>query len=96
MTKLTKVYIIYLVVFSAVAFFWYAVDKKRAIKGKRRIPESMLLGYSFLGGGVGGYLAMHLVRHKTKKFKFHFVNLLGIAWQVALLILLIKNPNLLG
>ncbi len=89
MTKLAKAYLLYLAVFSAVAFFWYALDKRRAIRGERRISESMLLGFSFLGGGVGGYLAMHLVRHKTRKVKFHIVNLIGIAWQMTLLILIL-------
>ncbi len=91
-----KVYASFLIVFSAITFLLYAVDKKRAIEGRWRISESMLLGFSFFGGGIGGYLAMQLTRHKTKKVKFHLVNLLGIAWQVALLVYLIKNPNGIG
>ncbi len=73
---------------SLITFLLYAADKRRAIKGKWRISEKKLLGFSFFGGGVGGYLAMFLTRHKTRKFKFHFVNILGILWQIGLLVYL--------
>lgn len=91
-----KTYIAYLIVFSMIAFFAYALDKRKAIVGAWRIPESLLLGFSFFGGGIGGYLAMHIFRHKTKKIKFHIVNILAMTWQLALLVILIKNPQLLG
>ena len=68
--------------------------KGKAKRGAWRIPEKALLSLSFFGGAVGGYLAMHFVRHKTKKWYFHFVNLLGLAWQALLLVYLIKNPNI--
>ncbi len=80
-----RIYTIYLLVCSLVTFILYAVDKSRAKRGEWRISEAMLLSCSLLGGGVGGYLAMHAVRHKTKKWYFHLINLLGIAWQLLLL-----------
>ena len=79
------IWLIYLAVLSLVTFCIYAVDKRKAEKGKWRIPKKALLLFSFFGGATGGYLAMHLVRHKTKKWYFHLINLLGLAWQVALL-----------
>lgn len=88
-----KLYAIYLGLCSMIAFLWYVIDKRRAIKGKWRISEANLLGISFVGGSVGGLLAMQLVRHKTKHWYFYAVNLLGLAWQVALLVFLIKNPS---
>lgn len=90
-----KIYAIYLAVFSVIAFVAYASDKGRAVRKAWRIPEKVLLSLSFFGGGMGGYLAMQTVRHKTKKWYFHFVNLLGIAWQLVLLVYLIGNPNIL-
>ena len=80
---------------SAVAFTAYAVDKGKAQKGAWRIPEKVLLSLSFFGGAIGGYLAMHTVRHKTKKWYFHLVNALGLIWQVILLVYLFQNPNIL-
>jgi uncharacterized membrane protein YsdA (DUF1294 family) len=69
---------------SVFAFGKYAKDKKYAIKGKRRISEKELLGFSFFGGAIGGYLAMYCKRHKTKKWYFHFVHILACMWQISL------------
>ncbi len=82
------VYLAFLLTISAITFCAYAVDKKRAIEGRWRLSEGLLLGLSFFGGAIGGYLAMQLVRHKTRKGKFHAVNLLGLAWQIGLLLYL--------
>ena len=81
-----KVWILYVCligVLSLVAFFLYASDKGRAKRGKWRIPEKVLLGFSFFGGAVGGTLAMFLFRHKTRHRYFWAVNILGLAWQIA-------------
>ena len=90
-----KIYLIYLAFLSLAALIAYVKDKKKARDGAWRIPEATLLALSFLGGAIGGYLAMQLVRHKTKKRYFHFVNLIGVLWQTILLIYLIQNPNIL-
>ena len=68
----------------------YAADKKKAKKGVRRTPEKVLLLLSFCGGAIGGFLTMQIVRHKTKAEHWYFtvVNLLGIMWQVAALVLI--------
>lgn len=90
-----KIYVIFLAVTSLITFFVYAADKGKAKKQAWRIPEKVLLSLSFFGGAIGGYLAMQTVRHKTKKWYFHLVNLLGIIWQILLLVYLYKNPNIL-
>ena len=90
-----KVYIIFLAVMSGLALILYVADKIKAIKMAWRIPEKVLLTLSFFGGAAGGLLAMHTVRHKTRKWYFHLVNLLGLAWQALLLVFLIQNPNIL-
>ena len=78
-----KYYLIYLIIMSWLTFVLYAMDKRKAQKGKWRVREKTLLGMSFLGGAIGGYLAMHLTSHKTKHWYFHAVNIVGIVWQVA-------------
>ena len=90
-----KVYIIILVAMSLIAYAFYVTDKVKAQAGAWRVPEKVLLGLSFFGGALGGYLAMHMVRHKTKKWYFHFVNVVGLIWQAVALVYLIGNPNLL-
>ena len=80
----------YLILLSLVTFFMYLADKKKAEKGKWRIPEKVLLLSSFLGGAFGGYPAMILFRHKTKGEHWYFtaINLLGIILHVAALVVL--------
>ena len=80
-----KLYLIYLSAVSVIAFFAYAVDKGKAKRGKWRISEKALLVSSFIGGAVGGFLAMQLFRHKTKHWYFNVVNILGLVWQIGLI-----------
>lgn len=68
-----KILGIYLAVINAFTFAAFAWDKHVAANGNnysRRAPEARLLGLSFIGGSLGGLLAMHVVRHKTKKWYF--------------------------
>ncbi len=88
-------YAIYLALLSLTAFIGYVKDKKKAQKGAWRTSEAALLTLSFFGGAIGGYLAMNTVRHKTKKWYFHAVNLLGLAWQLTILIFLFFHPDFL-
>ena len=55
---------------NGIAFGLMVADKRRAQSGERRIPESTLLLWSFLGGAFGTVLAARLVRHKTRKQPF--------------------------
>ena len=80
-----SVYAAALALLSVITYCLYGADKKKAKRGEWRIPEKVLLGFSFFGGGIGGYLAMQIFRHKTKHWYFHAVNLIGLLWQVALL-----------
>jgi uncharacterized membrane protein YsdA (DUF1294 family) len=70
---------------SLLAFVLYGTDKHKARKGLWRISEKTLLLTSFLGGALGGLLAMQLFRHKTRRWYFYAVNFLGLAWQIGLL-----------
>ena len=73
---------------SLVAFVLYGADKRKAKRGQWRIPEKVLLLWSFLGGAIGGSAAMLLFRHKTKHWYFVAVNAIGVLWQIALIIFL--------
>ena len=64
--------------------FWQ--DKRRAQAGKRRIPESDLLGLAFIGGSPGAFLARHLFRHKTRKEPFSTHLMVIAALQIGALI----------
>lgn len=73
-------------VISLVTFILYALDKLKAKLKTRRISERTLLLSSFLGGAIGGGLAMLACRHKTRHWYFVAVNVIGLIWQVGLLI----------
>lgn len=80
---------IYLIIINIISFILYGLDKYKAIINKWRIPESVLLTISFLGGGIGSLLGMYIFRHKTKKKKFIIINLISII----ILIFIIKNMS---
>lgn len=62
--------ILYLVIINVITFVIYGVDKYKAIRQEWRIRESTLLGLALIGGSIGGWLAMYIFHHKTKKVKF--------------------------
>ena len=66
----TKNILIYLVIINIIGFFIMWLDKRKAIKGKWRIPEKTLFIITALGGGVGTISAMYIFRHKTQKLNF--------------------------
>ena len=55
---------------SLLAFFAYAIDKRRSRKGGWRTPEATLHWIGFLGGWPGAIPAQLLFRHKTSKRSF--------------------------
>ena len=60
----------YLIIINIIAFYLYGVDKRKARKGKWRIPENTLLGVALIGGSLGALLGMYLFHHKTSKPQF--------------------------
>lgn len=62
--------IIYLVIINILGFLVMGLDKRRAVKGKWRIPENTLLMFTILGGGIGTIAGIYVFRHKTQKAKF--------------------------
>ena len=62
--------IIYLIVINLIALFAMYIDKQKAKKGKRRIPEKTLFILITLRGGIGRIERIYIFRHKTKKARF--------------------------
>ncbi|EHJ91444.1 DUF1294 domain-containing protein [Vreelandella boliviensis] len=74
-------------VVSILAYVTYAIDKKAAIKNRRRVSEKSLHLLGVLGGWPGALLAQQRLRHKTQKNAFQVtfwltvvVNLVCIGW----------------
>ena len=82
-----KIICAWLLLWSLVAFIAMGADKRKAQKGKWRVPEATLFLFALLGGGLGATLGMHVFHHKTKHWYFRwglplilFVQLILVIW----------------
>ena len=64
--------IAYLAAINVTAFILYGVDKHRARKGGKRIPEKILFGVAVVGGSVGALAGMYVFRHKKRHRRFKY------------------------
>lgn len=79
---------IYLEIVNLAAFALMGIDKRRAVKKRRRIPEATLILSAVLGGGIGALAGMYLFRHKTRKKKFTVGIPVILAMQASFFLLL--------
>jgi uncharacterized membrane protein YsdA (DUF1294 family) len=66
----TALVLVVLAVLNVVSFALFGIDKRRARRGARRIPEATLLLSALVSGTVGAWLGMRAFRHKTRKRSF--------------------------
>ena len=78
-------FIIYLM--SIVTFILYAWDKHLAIAQRTRVPEAVLLAFTFLGGAFGALCAMIFFKHKILHKNFLICVPLFLTLQLAIDIL---------
>ena len=62
--------LVYLALINTFAFAAMGIDKAKARRRARRIPEVTLLLLAAVGGSVGAILGMLLFRHKTRHAAF--------------------------
>lgn len=65
-----KMILIYLLIVNAAGFLVMTADKLFAKTNSWRVPERTLMGMAAIGGSIGVWAAMYVVRHKTKHMKF--------------------------
>ncbi len=83
----------YIAAINITGFLLIMLDKRKAVKSRRRIPEKTLLITAILGAGPGIYLGMKLFRHKTQKPLFYIgIPVIGFI-NTATLLLLFFNLN---
>ena len=80
-----QLFIIYTLVINIIAILITGYDKLCAKKHSWRAKERTLMLVSVLGGSIGMYITMQLIRHKTRHFKF----MIGIPLIMILQIILI-------
>lgn len=59
--------LIYMLLLSAISFCAMGIDKHRALRRRRRIPEWVLLTLNWLGGSFGVLLGMVFFHHKINR-----------------------------
>ncbi len=85
-----KLLIWYILIINVITFAAFGIDKLNAIKDKSRIPIVTLLGLSFIGGTIGGIIAMYTFRHKIRKDYFRIGMPLILITQIFVLVLLMN------
>ena len=83
--------IIYLLIINVIAFLAMWIDKRKAEKGKWRIPEKTLLLVSIFGGSIGTLIGMYVFHHKTKKARFFIGMPMILIFQIITVIYIIMK-----
>ena len=73
----------YLMIINLISIIVCVLDKYSAKVGGRRVPEKTLFVLCLLGGSVGMYLTMRLIRHKTLHKRFMIGIPIIIIFQLA-------------
>lgn len=87
MDRVTEYILYWLIAANVIAFALMIIDKQRAEAGARRISETALLQWAFLGGAIGTFAASRLVRHKTRKQPFATQMMMLLVLELILLAL---------
>jgi uncharacterized membrane protein YsdA (DUF1294 family) len=77
-----QIIIISLLFFNALCFLLFALDKRKAQRGQRRISEKTLHLATLPGAAPGAWAAIFLLHHKNRKATF---------WGVTLLLTLLEG-----
>ena len=85
---LFQILLAYLFIVNAAGFLLMLIDKIKAKKNTRRIPEKVLFLVALLGGSLGSLLGMYTFRHKTKHLSFVFGMPLIFAAQILIAVLI--------
>ena len=88
-----RVLFYYLMGINLLTFLVYGLDKRKARRGKWRIPEATLLLLAVFGGSIGALLGMSVFRHKTKHKKFLIGLPLILIAQVALAVFILTKVS---
>lgn len=81
-----RIIAIYMALINIFAFGLCIYDKRAAIRKRYRISEKKLFGISIIGGALGMFAGMLIVRHKTRHWYFMVFIPLFILVHVALIL----------
>ena len=81
-----KYFALYLGFINIIAIIICLTDKLKAKSGGWRISEKTLFTVSLIGGSIGMYVTMQIIRHKTKHKRFMIGLPIIIILQAALIL----------
>lgn len=84
---------VYLAAVNLLAAILTISDKRRSIRHRFRIPEKVLFLAAILGGSIGEYVTMRIIRHKTLHKRFMWGLPAIIVLQLAAAAWLIFRPQ---
>lgn len=73
-------------IWNGIVLLLYGLDKWKAVRGRWRISEKLLLLCAFVMGALGAGLGMLLFRHKTRKTKFRVLIPLALLINAAAIV----------
>lgn len=80
-----QILLLTLLLFNALCFLLFFLDKRRAQRGQRRISEKTLHLATLAGAAPGAWAAIFLLHHKNRKATFWGITLLLTVLQGAAL-----------
>ncbi|OGX83147.1 hypothetical protein BEN47_17860 [Hymenobacter lapidarius] len=80
-----KILLSCLLFFNVLCFLLFALDKRKARQGQRRIAEKMLHLATLPGAALGAWAAILLLHHKNRKAAF---------WSITLVLTLLQGAVL--
>ena len=78
-------FLLTLLFFNVLCFILFALDKRKARRGQRRISEKTLHLATLPGAALGAWAAIFLLHHKNRKAAF---------WGITLLLTLLEGAAL--
>ena len=77
---------LYVALINIVAFIAYGIDKLKAERRVRRVPEAVLFLFAYAGGSIGAWLGMKVWHHKTlhKRFRIRIPLIMLVQLAVCL------------
>ena len=80
----------YLVTVNLAGLLFMGIDKRRAVRGRRRVPERRLLFLAAVGGAAGTFIGMRVFAHKTRHLLFRLGLPVLILLQAILLLVALE------
>ena len=84
---------IYLIIINTIAAILFCTDKRKATKGKRRVPESILHIFELVGGIFTIVPLMFIIRHKNQKLSYKLISFVILALWIFFIAVAVFHIN---